>query len=280
MRAVRAGAAVLGVVPLGTFVLAALLASPVPAASQEDFRALDADRPTRVQDAFPVELREWEWETGLRGTLAEGGSAVEGLLELTTGAFLNGEVGVEAELALEDEDGTEAGLGSAGLHVLYSLNRETWRSPAFSVRGEVRSPGTGAPGREGWSARGLGIVTRSFDRLRVHANGGYEVASAEDGGDLWIAGLGFDYPMGLFSRAVVGDVYVELPADAGRTRVWAEVGTRWQVSNRSVVDVGVATRLDRWEAGEANLELVIGWARAFGIPSLIRVPPYPDPSIR
>ena len=41
--------------------------------AQEDFRAADADRPIRVEDAYPVKLYEWEWELGSSSTAAEGG---------------------------------------------------------------------------------------------------------------------------------------------------------------------------------------------------------------
>ncbi len=53
---------------------------------------------------------------------------------------------------------------------------------------------------------------------------------------------------------------------------------RIQISNVSVLDVGLATRLDEWEAGGANLELVIGFARVFGVG--VSVDDYPNPSIR
>lgn len=253
---------------------------PFPAGAQEDFRAADLDRPILVEDAFPVKFREWELELGLRGALREAGSGAEGIAELKTGLFLNGQAGVEVELALEQSgDETVAGMESAGAHLLYNFNRETWSSPAFAARVDVRTPGAGDVGREEWAVRLKGIATRSFDRLRLHLNGGYEVAGAADGGDVWLAGVAFDYPIGLFSRAVLGDVFVELPVDAGPTRVWLEAGSRWQLTNLSVLDFGLATRLDEWERGEANVRLVLGFSRVFGIPGLVRVPPYPDPRI-
>ena len=65
----------------------------------------------------------------------------------------------------------------------------------------------------------------------------------------------------------------------GRARVWFELGTRWQLANRSVLDFGVATRLDEWEAGNANVQLVVGISRIFGIPGLVRVSPVSAPRI-
>lgn len=267
---------------LGALLATGAFAPPVRA--QEDFRNADLGRPLLTEDAYPLKLREWEVELGARGRILEGGSGsgATGVAELKAGLFLNGQLGLEVEGTVEDEDpsGTRAGLETVGLHLLYNFNREAWSWPAFAARVEAESPGAGDVGHEDWGAAFKGIATRSFDRLRLHANFGYRVASADDGDDAWTAGLAFDYPIGLFSRTVMGDLFVELPVEEGRARVWLEAGTRWQLSNLSVLDLGVATRLDEWEAGRANLELIVGISRVFGIPGLVSVPPYPDPSIR
>ena len=68
--------------------------------------------------------------------------------------------------------------------------------------------------------------------------------------------------------------------DQESARAWAELGTRVQVTNLSVIDVGLSTRLDEWDRGSANIRLVVGFSRVFGIGGLVRVPEYPDPSIR
>lgn len=272
-----------GLVMTAALAMAAALVLPAPLEAQEDFRAADADRPILVEDAIPLKLREWEAAFGSRGTLGEGERGLLATLELEAGLFRNGQIGIEAEVGFEDPGegaSTRGGLEALGAHVFYHLRRETPGLPALAVRAGVSTPGAGALGREEWGAGVVAIATRSLDRLRLHGNAGYTVASDPDGGDYWVAGLAFDYPIGLFSRAILGDVYVEIPAHQGRTRVWAELGTRAQVSNWSVLDLGLATRLDRWEAGEANVELVIGVSRVFGIAGLIDVPPYPNPSIR
>ncbi len=260
---------------------AAFGVSPVPLVAQEDFRAADLDRPILVEDAQVIKFREWEMEFGGRGRLSEGGSGLTSIFEVKTGLFRNGQVGFEVEAGLEDGPGADAqaGLESFHVHVLYNLRRETWSWPAVAVRVDGGTPGAGDLGREDWSAGVKGIVTRSFDRLRLHGNGGYVFASDADGGDYWRLGVAFDYPIGLFSKAILGDVYVEIPADAGRSRVWVEIGTRWQTSNRGVLDFGIATRLDEWDAGNANVELIVGFARVFGLPGLLSVPPYPDPRL-
>ena len=113
-----------------------------------------------------------------------------------------------------------------------------------------------------------------------HSWGQVMVASRVDGDDYWRGGLAFDIPMGYGSRLLLGDLYAEVPVDSGRTRVWAELGTRIQVSNVSVFDLGLTTRLDEWEAGAANVGLVLGIGRVFGIGALVDVPDYPNPRIR
>lgn len=264
-------------------VLAAVASDASPAVAQEDFRNLDHGRPLLTEDAYPVKLREWEAALGLRGLLREGGTGTGGTLtgELKTGLFRDSEVGVELEVTVRDAgDGSEAGLEAVGAHLQHVFSRETWNWSAFAARLELESPGVGEGRREDWGAGVTGIATRSLDRLRLHANAGYRVASRADGDDAWIGGLAVDYPVGLFSRLVMADLFVEVPVEAGRTRVWLEAGTRWQVTNLSVLDLGLATRLDEWEAGRANVELVFGLSRAFGVPALVDVPAYRDPMIQ
>ncbi|MFQ5890771.1 MAG: hypothetical protein ACE5JR_12060 [Gemmatimonadota bacterium] len=271
----RAG--LLGPVAAG---LAAIAGSVSPVTAQEDFRSADLDRPIQVEDAYPVKFREWEVELGIRGALREGGDGVSGIGELKTGLFLNGQVGLEIKAGGEDAEGSTAGgIESAGAHLLYNFNRETWSWPAFAARLDVESPGAGRLGRENWAISGKGLATRSFGRLRIHLNGGYAAASAADGGDFWLGGMAFDYPIGLFSRAIMGDIYAEVPNGSGRSRVWLELGSRWQLTNLSVLDFGLATRLDEWERGRGNVELIVGFSRVFGIPGLVTVPSYPNPRI-
>jgi len=257
------------------------VAQPVDLGAQEDFRAADLDRPTKVEDATPVEFRAWEIEIGSRGVLAEGARAIDGVLELKAGLLRNAQIGVELETGLERVGSggrSETGLAAASAHLLYGIRRETVAGPALALRIDASTPGAGALRHEDVQLGIKGITGRSIGRLRLHGNGGYVLASEPDGGDYWRAGLGSDYPWGLFSRALLADVYAEIPTSGARARVWAEVGLRIQISNRSVLDLGVGTRVDEWDAGIPNLELVLGLARVFGLPT--RVDPYPDPAIR
>ncbi len=275
MRAARVSTLILAAAVVGLF-----SAPAAPAAGQEDFRSLDQGRPIQVVDAYPVKYLEWEVQLGLQGGTTPGGEEIEGSLELEVGLFPNVEAGLEVEPVWREREGRSFGVHGIGAHLLYNVNQEAWSWPAFSLQVEAEAPIGGGPGLEEWTWGGRGVATRSFaSRLRVHANAGYRVQGEADGGDHWIGGVALDYPPGLTGRLLVGDLWVEVPTDSGRTRLLAEVGGRFQLSNRTVLDLGLASRLDRWQDG-ADVRLVVGLGRAFGVRALTPVPPWPDPSIR
>ena len=258
-----------------------LFAIPSMMPAQEDFRATDQDRPLRVEDAFPVSYLEWEVEFGVRAEFAEGADGGASVLELKSGLAFNLQAGIELHgEGVRSGGQTFTGVESLGAHIKYNFNREFGAAPAVSVRLDAATPGLGDLGAENWSARIKAIATRSFGRLRLHGNWAYSAQSASDGGDFWSGGLAFDYVPGFSSRSVMGDVYAEVPATGGDVRWWTEVGTRIQITNRSVLDVGLTTRMDELVNGVPNIGVVLGFSRVFGIPGLVGVPSYPDPSIR
>ena len=259
---------------------AGLLPLAAPVSAQEDFRNLDRGRPLRTEDAYPLPLREWEVEAGLRGTLQEAGSGAGGTAELKTGVLRNLEMGIELDGTLAAAaDGEATGVEGLGAHALYGLRRETWSWPGVGLRGAVGSPGLGDAGNDGWRTAFDLLLTRSFGRVRLHANAGREWNAEVDAPDAWRLGLAADYPIGLFSRAIMTDVHATLPDDGGRAEVWFEVGTRWQITNTTVLDLGIGTRLDELAEGRGVLEIGLGFSYAFGVPGLVTVPPYPDPRI-
>ena len=253
------------------------------ATAQEDFRSLDADRPLKVTDAYPKKYLKWEFQFGLQGGWTEGGRrSLGGLLELETGLLRNFEIGTGLQVATEDDGAsTTTGLEALEVEALYNFKHEGWAWPAVAIQASAEAPTGGDLSRDDWAWGVDLLLTRSFsNRLRIHVNGGYLVASEVDGDDYWRGGAAFDIPMGFSSRLIMGDVYAEVPVDTGSTRTWAELGTRVQVTNLTVIDVGLATRLDEWNRGAANVRLVVGFSRVFGIGGLVRVPEYPDPIIR
>ncbi|MFW6206421.1 MAG: hypothetical protein ACOC5J_00640 [Gemmatimonadota bacterium] len=265
-------------------ILGALLPGPAPVSAQEDFRSLDPGRPLRTTDAYPKKLFEWELQVGARGEIGEESRSGAAPLALGVGLLPNLEAGLEVEPGFEDPDDADTawGVEEVGLHVLYNFNQESWRWPAFAAQlGVVAPVGGGEIGREGWETSGRLVATRSFaSRVRVHANGGYRHRNEADGGEFWIGGLAVDVPLGLSSRLLMADVFAEIPKEGGPTRSWAGVGARFQVSNWTVLDLGVATRTDRWADGPSNVELTVGLSRVFGIRALTPAPRYPEPPIR
>ena len=253
------------------------------AIAQEDFRSLDAGRPLKVTDAYPKKYLEWEFQFGLQGRWMEGGQrSYEGLLSLETGLFRNFEIGAGLQVATEpDAVSTTNGIESLEFEALYNFKHEGWTWPAVAIQVGAEAPTGSDISREDWGWGADLLLTRSFaSRLRVHVNGGYALASDVDGDDYWRGGVAFDIPMGFSSRLIMGDLYAEIPADTGPTRTWAELGTRVQVTNLTVIDVGLTTRLDEWSRGLANVRVVMGFSRVFGFGGLVRVPEYPNPRIR
>ena len=253
------------------------------AIGQEDFRSLDAGRPLKITDAYPKKYLEWEFQFGLQGGWTEGGRrSLEGLLELETGLFRNFEIGAGLQVSTENDGGsTTTGLGALEIEALYNFKHEGWAWPGIAIQAGVEAPTGSNLSRDDWAWGVDLILTQSFsNRLRMHVNGGYVMASEVDGDDFWRGGVAFDIPLGFSSRVIMGDLYTEIPVDTGPTRAWAELGTRVQVTNLSVIDMGLATRLDEWNHGAANVRLVVGFSRVFGIRGLVRVPEYPDPRIR
>ena len=249
--------------------------------AQEDYRSLDAGRPILVTDAFPLKHKEWEIQFGVRGRVAEDRRGASGALAIEAGILRNTAFGVEFEPAVEREGGRSAnGVEALSLHFLHNVVRESWGWPAVAVRVDADAPIGGRLGRNSWGISSQLVATRTLaSGLRFHGNGGYAAAAARDGGDAWVAGLAADYALGFSGRMLVADVYTEIPASGGRSRLWLEVGARVQISNTSVLDLGLASRADEWRQG-ANMELVLGISRTFGIRSLTRVPAMPPPEIR
>jgi hypothetical protein len=253
------------------------------ATAQEDFRSLDQGRPLKVADAYPKKYLEWEFQFGLQGGWAEeGANTLGGNFVLETGLFRNFELGASLQAARENDGAiTTSGLESLQIQGLYNLKHEGWTWPAVAIQAGVEAPGGSDLSREDWGWGADLLLTRSFaNLLRVHVNAGYAVGSDVDGGDFWRGGVALDIPMGFSSRLIMGDLYAEIPVGSGPTRTWAELGTRIQVSNLTVLDVGLATRLDEWNDGTANVQLVVGVSHVFGIGRLVGVPEYPDPRIR
>ena len=263
------------------FCLAVMLSVPISVMAQDDFRHVDEGRPIRIGDAYPLKFMEWEWQIGTRAEFAEGGNyEAAGVIEFKLGIARNFELAIETHSALTREAGvSQSGIEEFVTHLLFNLNQEGVSMPAFGIRGDLITAGVGAVGRQDPAAAITGLITRTLGGWRAHVNAGHTWASASDGGDYWQGGVGFDRVLGLSSRVLLGDIYVELPADGGQGRVWLDFGSRLQMTKTLVLDAGISARLDEWVDGNSNIGITVGLSRNFGFGALIAVPPYPNPRI-
>ncbi len=272
----RARSAVIGVA------VAFASALPATAVAQGDYRHLDEGRPTRVEDAYALKFLEWEWQLG-SGAFAQENEALEAeaVFEAKVGIGRGLQAGVEGHGAWARQSGeTATGLETVNLHLFYNLNQEGRRAPALALRGDLSLPGAGDLARVNAGGRLRVLATRTLGATRLHANAARAWARDPDGGHHWEAGLGVDRALGLSGRALVGDLYAEIPDRGGPTRWWADAGIRLQISKQSVLDLGATVRIDEWMDGRANGGLVLGISRTFGFSRLVHVPPYPDPTLR
>jgi hypothetical protein len=93
-----------------------------------------------------------------------------------------------------------------------------------------------------------GLLTKSFDRLSLHLNAGYEWLSGttcDDRDGRYEVILGASYPVGApqYTRTtLIGDVFTEQGSRRGGSNVaGAEIGFRHQLTARVVLDAGIGT---------------------------------------
>ena len=150
----------------------------------------------RVEDAYPVEWRSFEFTLPYSFTRRSDGATVHtSVMELTWGAVRDAQVGVKVPLASMDDAVTNGSVGVSGvrLFALYNFNTDAPALPALSLRGDVQLPaGSLGPGETRGSV--TAIATRSFGRTRVHLNGAVgigaagQVAAAEHIPSWWAGG--------------------------------------------------------------------------------------------
>jgi hypothetical protein len=221
----------------------------VPAwASAIDHKNLDEGRPLRLDDAYAISTGEIEVETGAGFTLQRRGTD-RGFfpVEVLVGALPNLQIGIGTVLFTDPRGIDEpAKSGDLSLGVLYNFNQETLILPAFGVRMEVNLP-TGVDS-QGVEVELKGIVTKSFERVSVHLNAGYEFltdpARGERDGHYELV-LGASLPLGApqYTRAtLIADVFTEEAIHRGESNVvGAEIGFRYQLTPSIVWDLGVGT---------------------------------------
>lgn len=234
-------------------IMAGIIASLSPhvAAAQIDYRNLDDDRPTRVEDAYPVERHAFELLLPHSVTRLAGGAALHAsVFELTWGVLRDAQIGLKAPVASIDTPGPGGGvLGLSGLRAfaLYNFNTEAPWLPALALRGDLHLP-VGALG--GDQARGeiKAIATRSFGLTRIHVNaaagiGAEGTGPAVEGAPRWWAGAAVDRTLFRQSVLLVAELYALRDARGAPLEVTTSIGARWQFSPTVVFDAGITRRL-------------------------------------
>ncbi|MBK7593956.1 MAG: hypothetical protein IPJ11_01615 [Gemmatimonadetes bacterium] len=257
-------------VPVRTLLTAgALVLAAAALPAQTDYRNLDDERPVRSEDAWALEFRAWEWMMPLHYARHAGRGEVEFTPEVMWGAFPNGLVGLKLPFRASDRLGEAAAAGPR-LFALISLNAETPHSPGFALRADAILPGGGASG-DGVLVVGKAIATRTWGRLRTHANASVTVGRAinapeADAPGRWSASLAADWTLMRQSTLLIAELYSARPLGLDDQHWEVGAGIRRQMTPSLVLDVGAAHGL----GGGGGLALTMGLSRSFslGTPSV------------
>ncbi len=250
-----------------------ILAHPSLAQAQIDYRNLDDDRPTLIEDAYPVERYAFELLTPWRFSRDRAGGTIHAFVpELAYGLLKNAQFGLKVPIAgASATNGRDWGVSGLRVFAMYNFNTESRSLPALSIRSDVTLP-VGRLSGHGTRLSLKGITTRSWGRTRLHLNGAYTfgkdrpLAAAEAANKWWYGGA-VDHTLYRRSVLLIGEVYALRPLASAPVQVNTSVGLRIQVTPYLVFDAGFARRLKR-TAGP-DLELTAGFSRAFALPGLM-----------
>lgn len=252
---------------------------PARVTAQTDYFNTEANRPVRIEDAYPLERYAFELQLSpLRLSRFNGGEyEVQIDPKISYGILPRTyiELGLPLEYADRGDEGGTFGFAGLDFTAFYNLNTETLSLPAFALAGALLIPlGSQAPGHVYPSF--TTIMTRSFRFGRIHVNGQYTFgpASDDDDGDSgspsrWLAGVAIDKTLPLKSALLAMDVYLEEPiANNQDLRLVAEAGARYQLNPGFTIDLGIGRTLTALEGWHLNF----GVSRAFAIRSLMPAP--------
>lgn len=256
------------------FGAAALLASgPACLAAQIDYRNLDDDRPTRVEDAYPVERYAFEFLVPYAFERERSGASVHSwVFELAYGVLPNAQIGFKAPLAAVRAGGTTTtGLSGLRAFALYNFNTEGPVLPAIALRADAAFP-VGSLGGDETQVSLKGMATRSWGPTRLHLNGAVRLGRdapgpVVEGIEQWWYGAALDRTLFRQSVLLVGEVYATREIGAAPAQVNASLGLRWQWRPTRVLDVGIARRL-REDLGP-DYAVTVGISNAFAIAGLM-----------
>ena len=250
-----------------------LMVWPSTSRAQIDYRNLDDDRPTLIEDAYPVERYAFEFLAPWRfGRDRHGGSTHAFIPEIAYGLLPNAQLGLKLPIAgASTPDGRDWGISGLRLFGMYNFNTESRVLPALSLRSDVTVP-VGSLAGEGTRVSVKAIATRSWGRNRLHLNAAYTFGrdrglAAAEAAHKWWSGAAVDRTLYRQSLLIIGEVYALRSLSADPVQLNASVGLRYQVTPYLVFDAGIARRL-RTVAGP-DYEVTAGFSRAFTIPGLM-----------
>ena len=241
------------------------------ASAQIDYRNLDDDRPTRVEDAYPVERYAFEVIAPWRYARSTGFGLHAFIPEIEYGLLRNFQVGLKLPIAgVSTPSGRDWGISGLRLFGLYNFNTESPSLPAFSIRADGVFP-VGELAGEGLQLTAKGIATRSWGKNRLHVNGAYTFGSPEElaaveAADKWWVGAALDRTLFRQSSLLIAELYALRSTPSEPIQVNASVGLRYQWGPMTVVDVGVSRRL-RYIG--PDYEITFGVSRALGVAALL-----------
>lgn len=234
---------------LAGMLMMAIVLGPLPAWAL-DHDNLDPNRPIQMEDAYAVPKGEIGLESGVRlNDRRAGRTRITFQPQIIYGAFDNTQVEIQGDLFTDPRSLVGANKsGDLHLGLPYNFNTETLTVPAFAIRVETDVP-TGVRSK-GIDTAVMGVLTRSFDRLRAHINAGYTLLGSPQGQERrggYRVTAALSYPIGYphrFRETLILDVYTRQSDLVGaRNHTGIEFGLRHQLSSRIVVDTGVGTEV-------------------------------------
>jgi hypothetical protein len=215
-----------------------------------DHRNLEENHPTRIEDAYPIAYRSFEFQT--RGGYERNGEFGKDIgraeLELKWGALKNTHFVLGLPLQFGNEVEPDQN-GDVVLEGLYNFNVETQFLPAMSLKTEFSLPGGSDSNGVGFEL--MGIATKGWGNNRFHLNAGYHRNSGASQGErthLYRLGLAFDRPINL-DHLFVSDFFIDQSELKGDEPVYSFlVGIRKQINPWSVLNLGVGHGFGSQEA--------------------------------
>lgn len=248
------------------------LSAASPLAAQIDYRNLDDDRPTAVEDAYAIERYAFEFLLPHLMTRSAGSATIHAFVpELAYGIASGMHVGLKLPVVNDaGPAGRRWGIGGLRAFALYNANTEGPFLPALSLRVDGFFP-VGSSGGDVTRGEVKLIATRSFGRNRLHLNAAVGVGPdaagpSVEGASRWWYGAAIDRALFRQSLLLIGEVYARRDAASAPMEVNTSVGLRWQWTTSAVLDIGVARRL---RATGPDFAMTFGVSKAFGIAGLM-----------